>query len=128
MPTYGIITSFMFCVSSSRCSTFFSWKILISFLFLHKNLCCGYSLEAPCQWYFFFLVLHESTCCGYSLEVPQWGASKECPQHKLSWRNKKNITWLPPLNWGTIWYFEQFSNQQQPVYLKKEFQIFKSDS
>ena len=26
---------------------FFIWKTLISFLFLHENICCGYSLEAP---------------------------------------------------------------------------------
>ena len=26
---------------------FFNRKILIFFLFLHKNICCGYSLEAP---------------------------------------------------------------------------------
>ena len=28
---------------------FFNWKVVISFLFLHKNICCRYSLEAPCQ-------------------------------------------------------------------------------
>ena len=26
---------------------FFIRKMLISFLFLHENICCGYSLEAP---------------------------------------------------------------------------------
>ena len=28
-------------------------------------------------------------CCRYSLEVPQWGASKEYPQHMFLWRNNK---------------------------------------
>ena len=39
----------------------------------------------------FFLFLHENICCGYSLEVPCRGASNEYPQHMFSWRNKKNI-------------------------------------
>ena len=39
----------------------------------------------------FFLFLHENICCGYSLEVPQWGTSNEYPQHMFLWRNKKNI-------------------------------------
>ena len=26
---------------------FFNRKVLIFFLFLHKNMCCGYLLEAP---------------------------------------------------------------------------------
>ena len=39
-----------------------------------------------------FLFLHENICCGYSLEVPQRGTSNEYPQHIcLLWRNKKNI-------------------------------------
>ena len=40
----------------------------------------------------FFLFLHKNICCGCSLEVPQWGASNEYPQHMFSWRNKKDIT------------------------------------
>ena len=38
-----------------------------------------------------FLFLHENICCGYSLEAPLRGASYEYPQHMFSWRNKKNI-------------------------------------
>ena len=53
---------------------FSSEKMLISFLFLHENICCGYSLEAPRQ-----------------------GASNEYPQHMFLCRNKKNIIWIPPL-------------------------------
>ena len=40
---------------------------------------------------YFFLFLHKNICCGYSLEVPQRGTSNEYPQHTFSWRNKKNI-------------------------------------
>ena len=35
-----------------------------------------------------FLFLHENICCGYSLEVPQWGTSNEYPQHMFSWGKK----------------------------------------
>ena len=52
---------------------FFKRKVLVFFLFFHENISCGYSLEAPHQ-----------------------DASNEYPQHKISWRNKKNI-WIPPL-------------------------------
>ena len=40
----------------------------------------------------FFLFLHENICYGYSLEALQWGASNEF--HNIImflWRNKKNI-------------------------------------
>ena len=46
---------------------FSSEKMLVSFLFLHENICCGYSLEAPRR-----------------------GASNEYPQHIFSLRNKKD--------------------------------------
>ena len=39
----------------------------------------------------FFLFLHKNICYGYSLEGPQRGASNEYPQHMFLWRNKKNI-------------------------------------
>ena len=45
----------------------FSWRNKKN-IFLHKNICCGYSLEAPCR-----------------------GTSNEYQQHMFSWRNKKNI-------------------------------------
>ena len=44
-----------------------------------------------------FLFLHENICCGYSLEAPRRGASNEYPQHTFLWRNKKNIMWITPL-------------------------------
>ena len=44
-----------------------------------------------------FLFLHENICCGHPLEAPRWGASNEYPQHMFSWRNKKNIMWIPLL-------------------------------
>ena len=60
-------------------STFYNQKILIFFSFLHENICCGYSLE-----------------------VPQQGVSNEYPYDTFSWRNKKNIIWIPPLIWGYV--------------------------
>ena len=45
----------------------------------------------------FFLFLHENICCGYSSEALHRGASNEYPQHMYSWRNQKNIIWLPHL-------------------------------
>ena len=58
------------------------WVLIRSALpILHKNICCGYSLEAP-RW-------------GASNEYPQyifWGASNEYPQYMFLWRNKKDIS------------------------------------
>ena len=34
----------------------------------------------------FFLFLHENVCCGYSLEAPQWGASNE--YHNISFHGE----------------------------------------
>ena len=48
--------------------------MLISFLFLNKNICCGYLLEAPRR-----------------------DTSNEYPQHMFLSRNKKNIMWIPHL-------------------------------
>ena len=48
----------------------------------------------------FFLFLHKNIYTGYSLEVPHWSASNEYPQYRLSWRNKKNIFLIPPLIWS----------------------------
>ena len=44
-----------------------------------------------------FLFLDENICCGYSLEAPHRGASNEYPQHMFLSRNKKNNMWKPPL-------------------------------
>ena len=60
--------------SKQQIRHFFIQKMLISFLFLNKNICCWYSLEAPRR-----------------------GASNEYPQHMYLSRNKKNIMWIPPL-------------------------------
>ena len=56
--------------------TFFfsTQKILIFYLFHHKNICCQYSLKALGQ-----------------------GASNEYSQHMFSWRNKRDIYLRPPL-------------------------------
>ena len=39
---------------------------------------------------FFFLFLHKTICCGYSLEAPRRGASNEYPQHMVLWRIGEN--------------------------------------
>ena len=39
----------------------------------------------------FFLFIHKNIRCGYSLEAPCRGASNEYPQHMFLWRKKKNI-------------------------------------
>ena len=44
-----------------------------------------------------FLFLDKNICCGYSLEAPHRGASNEYPQHMFLSRNKKNIMWIPSL-------------------------------
>ena len=46
---------------------------------------------------FFFLFLHKNIGCGYSLEVPRRGTSNEYPQPMFSRRNKKNIYLNIPL-------------------------------
>ena len=43
-----------------------------------------------------FLFLHENICCGYALEAPHWCASNEYPQHMFSWRKRKHIYLMPP--------------------------------
>ena len=44
-----------------------------------------------------FLCLHENLCCGYPLEAHRRGTSNKYPQHMFSWRNKKDIMWIPTL-------------------------------
>ena len=48
----------------------------------------------------FFLFLHENICCGYSLEAPRGGASNEYPQHMFSWRIRKKILPGYPSYWS----------------------------
>ena len=47
--------------------------------------------------------LHKNMCCGYSLEVPQRGTSNEYPIHIL-WRNKKKLS----LNYQQILFLSKF--------------------
>ena len=37
------------------------------------------------------IFLHENICCGYSLEAPQWGASNEYPQYVFCWEIRKQF-------------------------------------
>ena len=104
---------------------FFSTKSLIFFLFLHKNICCGYSLEAPhrhvfvehclenldmlslvwCLFYFialrwdgiFFQPKNVALISLQKTYVVDTHTSNEFPQHMFSWRNKKNIS-----SWRTL--------------------------
>ena len=43
-----------------------------------------------------FLFLHRNICCGYSLEVPHRGTSNEYPQHMFLLKKEKavNMFWL----------------------------------
>ena len=54
-----------------------------------------------------FFFLHKNVCCGYSLEMPQWGAS-EYPQHLFLWRNKKNINTFGFFFFIIIWVLRPF--------------------
>ena len=47
--------------------------------------------------YLFFLFLGKNICCGYSVQAPRQGASNEYPQHMFSSRNKKTIYPIPAL-------------------------------
>ena len=71
---------------------FFNQKLLIFFLFLHENICCGYSLEAPRQ-----------------------GTSNEYPQHMFSWRNIENIYMMTLLT-GAIHILDVWSGPSVLVY------------
>ena len=72
LKLYGLSTLH----ASSDKMLFFNPKVLIFFLFPHKKICCGYSLESPHR-----------------------GASDDYPQHMFSWRNKKNIIRIPAFIW-----------------------------
>ena len=39
---------------------------------------------------YFFLFLHKNICCGYSLGASCRGASNEYPQHMFLWRTREN--------------------------------------
>ena len=58
-------------------------KSIIFFIFLLKNIDCGYSLEPP--------RLLKNIDCGYSLEPPRWGGSNEYPQSMFLSRNTHNL-------------------------------------
>ena len=36
------------------------------------------------------------------MKTSAWGTSNVYPQHMFSWRNKKNILWLPALIWSYV--------------------------
>ena len=51
---------------------------------------------------YFSLFLHKNLCCGYSLESPRRGDSNEYPQHMFLWRTDENypsiINQIPSLS------------------------------
>ena len=55
--------------------------------------------------YLVFLFLDKNICYGYSLEAPHRGTSNEYPQHMFSSRNKKNIDtfWLKKAPYQELW-------------------------
>ena len=75
------------------------WWVISNFRSFNPTYLCLYKSRAPDRKSIkkiFFLFLHKNICCGYSLEVPRQGASNEYPQHMCLWRNKKDINnfWL----------------------------------
>ena len=47
----------------------------------------------------FFLISQQKHMLWFSLEAPCRGTSNEYPQHMFSWKNKKNIMWIPYFIW-----------------------------
>ena len=54
-----------------------------------------------------FLFLNENICCGYSLEAHRLGASNKYPQHMFLWRIKKNIYLIHVslLSWARLYLY-----------------------
>ena len=82
----------------------------------------------------FYLFLHKNICCGHSSEASWRGAFNEYPQHIFLWRTKKNIYLVHPLFWsyetnlvwqscmniqGKIWYTRLFDSKQILLALDK---------
>ena len=64
--------------------------------------------------FYFYLVLHKNVCCGYSLESPGRGDSNEYPQCMFIWKNMENypfiITEYPPCLF--LWMIQDSSGEQ----------------
>ena len=104
------------------------------------TLACTYNklIIAPDKRYThdIFLFLHKKICCGYSLEAPRWGASNEYPQHMFLLRNKKNISTflLKKMHYLEIWdlfkiqySFSYFMSHNKKIYLRTCVPIINSD-
>ena len=72
-----------------------------------------------------FLFLDKNISCGYSLEAPRWGASNEYPQHIFLSRNKKNIDtfWLKKAPYQELWgkYLPYFFMKMYEVHHEKMY-------
>ena len=69
-----------------------------------------WSLVRGVSWWLIFLFLHENVCCGYSLKASHRSTSNEYPQHMFSWWNKKNINIF---GWKKASYLEQCCTKQR---------------
>ena len=79
-------------MSSAKYNKLFSLKIFVFEMFILSYLSSlTIARDKRGIHITFFLYLHENICCGYSLEVPRRGTSNEYPQHMFWWGNKKNI-------------------------------------
>ena len=68
--------------------------IIINYLYMLHKMRKGLLSHMGAVPYHIFLFFNKNICCGYSLEAPQRGASYEYPQHMFSWSIKKKISTL----------------------------------
>ena len=98
--TWNIKTCFIWKIKNESfrmsSATNFAWR------FKGKHIICpcfiyniwSESFSTPKYWYS-FLFLHENICCGYSLEVPWWGTSKSTHNICFCGEIRKMFTWYP---------------------------------
>ena len=71
----------------------------------------------------FFLLLHENICCGYSLKALRWSASNEYPEHMFCWRNKKNIYMIPFLSRPMLVLINNSNDHPQQMFSLKSYPV-----
>ena len=70
----------------------------------------------------FFLFLDECLCCGYSLEAPCQSVSDEYPQHMFSLRNKKTIS---TFSWKKMCHVLIYCMRKCPFWMSFFFFMFR---
>ena len=68
-----------------------------------------------------FLFLHENICCGYSLEAPRRGTSNVYPQHMFPGEIRKILCGYPLLSvdmYLVLLQYEKFSANPSTMYAK----------